>query len=131
MASTPFFFYYFTIFYFYFQSFSRILIFPANASLFASLKDKHLQITKATPVYSEPPSFEAKVGSTLSSLVSSLPSGFSWDSAKITEVYGSDYVIQSGNNTLYVIYTPDDTNNYEVVYGIEITYRVLLPDWIT
>ena len=115
MASTPFFFYYFTIFSFYFQSFSRILIFPANASLFASLKDKHLQITKATPVYSIS-SFEAMVGSTLSDL--KLPDNFSWDTDKIDD--GSNYEIQSGNNTLYVKYTPDDTDHYEVVNGIEI-----------
>ena len=115
MASTPFFFYYFTIFSFYFQSFSIILIFPANASLFASLKDKHLQITKATPVYSIS-SFEAMVGSTLSDL--KLPDNFSWDTDKIDG--GSNYVIDSGNNTLYVKYTPKDTVHYEVVDGIEI-----------
>ena len=76
---------------------------------------KSFEITKATPVYSIS-SFEAKVGSTLSNVA--LPDNFSWDTDKING--GLDYVIQSGSNHLYVIYTPSDTDHYEVVYGIEI-----------
>lgn len=113
MASTPFFFYYFTIFYFYFQSFSRILIFPANASLFASLKDKHLQLT---PPYI--PSLTGLAGEELSTINLSdvCDEGYSleWKDPSTT--------ILSGSNSYIAVYKVinDDAGNYEIL-EIEIT----------
>ncbi len=71
-------------------------------------------IEKANPSYAAPTGLTAIYGQTLADV--ELPTGFAWDSPGA--------VGNAGENTFYVTYTPDDTDNYNVVTGIEVIVAV-------
>lgn len=73
-------------------------------------------IEKGIPIYTIPTGIIATQGSTLKDVV--LPSGFSWEDDINTEVG------EIGLNTFKCTYTPEDTNNYNIVNGIDVTLKV-------
>ena len=73
------------------------------------------EITKATPSYTVPTDLEAEEGQTLGDI--KLPKGFTFEEDKET-------VLTEGKYTTTVTYTPEDTKNYDVVEGIEVTIKV-------
>ena len=75
-------------------------------------------VAKADPTYTVPTGLTATYGNQLSSVT--LPAGFAWES---TGTVGN-----AGNNKFTVSYTPDDTANYNVVSGIEVTVAVAKAD---
>ena len=72
-------------------------------------------VGKADPSYTVP-SLTASFGQTLADVA--LPAGFAWEHPLSTSVGAV------GNQTFTVTYTPDDTENYNVVTGIEVTVVV-------
>lgn len=73
-------------------------------------------INKATPSYTVPTDLTATYGQTLADIT--LPLGFTWEVAATTPV-GS-----VGNNPFTVTYSPVDTDNYNIVTGINVTIMV-------
>ena len=84
----------------------------------ASAESKYVEFTinKATPKYDAPNGLEAIEGQTLADV--KLPKGFAWDKDAATSV-GS-----AGDQEFTVTYTPDDTDNFEVVKEIKVTIKV-------
>lgn len=78
-------------------------------------------IKKATPKYEVPKGLEAIEGQTLADV--KLPQGFTWDKNATTSVGAP------GNQEFTVTYTPDDTDNFEVVKDIKVTIKVHMK-WI-
>ena len=76
---------------------------------------KEFKIEKATPQYTVPAQLSMTYGERLGSI--ELPDGFSWKDE--TEASGN-----VGEKTAYVIYTPEDCNNYHVVNDIPVTITV-------
>ena len=74
-----------------------------------------INVEKAEPKYVVPSDLTVGWGSNLSDVV--LPKGFSWKEA------GS--VGEIGTHTFKVTYTPEDTNNYNSVYDIEVAVKVV------
>lgn len=72
-------------------------------------------ISKAIPEYSVPEGLEAVYGQNLKDI--KLPEGFTWKNPELS-------VGEAGENTLEVIYTPEDTNNYQVIEGIKVNVTV-------
>ena len=72
-------------------------------------------IAKADPEF-EVPAFDAIEGQMLSDL--ELPEGFVWDDAEQS-------VGPAGVNTFTATYTPEDTDNYNIVEGVEIKVNVI------
>ncbi len=77
-------------------------------------------IEKATPDYEIPTDLTATYGDTLADV--ELPEGFTWQDDLTTSV-GS-----TGENTFTVTFTPEDTNNYEIVENIEVMIAVAKAD---
>lgn len=75
------------------------------------------EITKAVPVYDIPQGLMMKQGDALSTV--DLPDGFVW--ADDTQVLD-----ELGEHTLKAVFTPEDTDNYEVV-EVDITAKVVPP----
>ena len=75
------------------------------------------EITKAQPSYTIPTDLEAEEGQTLGDI--ELPEGFTFDEDEDTTK-----VLDDGEYTTTVTYTPEDTKNYDVVEGIEVTIKV-------
>lgn len=73
-------------------------------------------IQKAIPSYELPQGLEATYGDTLAEVA--LPEGFSFQVPLTTSVGNA------GSNQFAVTYTPEDTENYEVVTGINIVLTV-------
>lgn len=73
-------------------------------------------INKANPTYTAPVGLNATYGQTLADVT--LPEGFTWQDADTTSVGNI------GNNTFKAIYTPSDTDNYNIVKDIEVTVTV-------
>ena len=73
------------------------------------------KILKAQPSYTIPTDLEAEEGQILGDI--KLPEGFTFDE-DITKV------LDDGEYTTTVTYTPEDTKNYDVVEGIEVTIKV-------
>ncbi|MCL1900811.1 MAG: hypothetical protein FWG51_00240, partial [Firmicutes bacterium] len=71
-------------------------------------------IEKENPAYTVPSDLTAVYGDNLSSVI--LPEGFTWESEGLV---GSE-----GANIFYATFTPDDTENYNIITGIEITVMV-------
>lgn len=75
-------------------------------------------IAKATPLYEIPKDLTIHYGEPLANI--ELPSGFIWnDNTQIAD--------NIGTNTFKAIYTPNDTNNYNIITDIDITVNVLPP----
>lgn len=72
-------------------------------------------IVKGNPVYSVPTHLTAKYGQTLADVV--LPAGFTWDNQTAS-------VGNIGVNTFKATFTPSDTDNYNIVYDIDINVTV-------
>lgn len=72
-------------------------------------------IGKVLPQYTIPDDLTAKYGQHLSDIT--LPEGFSWEDE--TQSVG-----KVGENTFKAVYTPEDTDNYEVVKDIDINVTV-------
>ncbi|MBQ9510700.1 MAG: hypothetical protein IJR55_03285, partial [Clostridia bacterium] len=73
-------------------------------------------IAKANPTYTVPTiALTATYGDVLSSVT--LPDGWSWAD-------GSQTVGNAGQNTFNIIFTPTDTNNYNIVTGVEVSVTV-------
>ena len=75
------------------------------------------KILKAQPSYTIPTDLEAEEGQTLGDI--ELPEGFTFDEDEDTTK-----VLDDGEYTTTVTYTPKDTKNYNVVEGIEVTIKV-------
>lgn len=89
-----------------------------NKNGFEFIANKDVVVEKATPKYEIPSNLTGKMGQTLSQI--DLPEGFEWvDSTQIlTELGSISYIAK---------YTPDDTQNYEIVENIEIPVEVIKP----
>lgn len=72
-------------------------------------------IEKAVPGYTLPADLNGVCGEKLSDI--ELPKGFSWDD-------DSQELGTSGEHIFTISYTPEDTENYETVTGIEVTVNV-------
>ena len=73
-------------------------------------------IRKAAPDYEKPENLTATYGDVLASV--ELPAGWSWESE------GDTPVGNAGSNTFTAAFTPDDTANYNIVTGVELTVQV-------
>ena len=73
----------------------------------SAVKSITVSIVKAIPEYEVPTGLTAIEGQTLADV--KLPEGFTWEDAETTSVGGV------GTNSFYVIFTPEDTDNYETV----------------
>ncbi len=73
-------------------------------------------IQKATPAHTVPTDLVAQFGDTLSKIT--LPAGFAWQSA------GTTSVGDAGEHSFLAAYTPEDTDNYNVVTDISISVTV-------
>lgn len=73
-------------------------------------------IKKATPIYVLPTKLNAVYGNTLDDV--ELPDGFTWQDKDSTSVGNV------GTNTFKVIYTPEDTANYNIIKDIEVSMNV-------
>ena len=73
------------------------------------------KILKATPSYTIPSNLEANEGETLGDV--KLPEGFAFEES-------TTKVLTEGKYKTTVTYTPEDTKNYNVVEGIEVTIKV-------
>ncbi len=73
------------------------------------------KILKAQPSYTIPTDLEAEEGQILGDI--KLPEGFTFDE-------DTTKVLDDGEYTTTVTYTPEDTKNYDVVEGIEVTIKV-------
>ena len=83
-----------------------------TTSLMAS---KSITVTKAEPSYTVPANQSIKCNETLNNII--LPKGFTFENA--------DRILEIGkDNKVLLTFTPDDTDNYNVVKGIEITVSV-------
>ena len=71
---------------------------------------------KQDPTYDVPTNLTATYGQTLADVT--LPDGFSWEDPLTTSVGNA------GAHTFKVTYTPEDTNNYNTITGIEVTLTV-------
>lgn len=79
------------------------------------------EIIKADPEYTLPKNLTGILGEKLSTVT--LPDGFEWENPNAV-------MNEAGNKTFTVKFIPDDTNNYNVMEGIEITVNVTenIPD---
>ena len=73
------------------------------------------KILKANPSYTIPSNLEANEGQTLGDV--ELPKGFTFEES-------TTKVLTEGEYKTTVTYTPEDTKNYNVVEGIEVTIKV-------
>lgn len=73
-------------------------------------------IRKAAPDYEKPGNLTATYGDVLANV--DLPAGWSWESEAGT------LVGNAGSNTVTATFTPDDTENYNIVTGVELTVQV-------
>lgn len=76
----------------------------------------NVEIEKANPTYKIPTGLTSVQGKTLADV--KLPDGFTWEVPETTSLD------KLGLNKFTVTYTPKDTNNYNVVNGIEVTVTV-------
>ncbi|MFI3327044.1 MAG: GLUG motif-containing protein [Clostridia bacterium] len=79
-----------------------------------------LEIIKANPSYEIPTGLESTYGDTLAGVT--LPSGFAFEDELTTPVG------ETGINTFMVTYTPNDTNSYNVITGIEVSIKVSIQE---
>lgn len=79
------------------------------------MASKSITVTKAEPAYTVPAKLSIKCNETLNNVI--LPKGFTFENADRTLEVGKD-------NKVLLTFTPDDTDNYNVVKGIEITVSV-------
>ena len=77
---------------------------------------------KKDPKYTVPEGLTATYGETLEDVV--LPEGFSWEDPITTSVG------EVGDNTFKVTFTPEDTDNYNTVTGIDVTITVTPADLV-
>ena len=80
-------------------------------------QDVNVIVTKANPNYTVPTGLTALINKTLSTVT--LPSGWSWDNPN--ENVG-DVV---GNKVFKATFTPEDTDNYNLVEHVDITVQVV------
>lgn len=73
-------------------------------------------ISKATPSYTSPADLVATYGQTLEDV--ELPSGWNWEDVAVTPVGNA------GTNDFKATFTPDDTDNYNTVEGVEVSITV-------
>lgn len=73
-------------------------------------------ISKATPSYTSPADLVATYGQTLEDV--ELPSGWNWEDVAVTPVGNA------GTNAFKATFTPDDTDNYNTVEGVEVSITV-------
>ncbi|MFA5341047.1 MAG: putative Ig domain-containing protein, partial [Clostridia bacterium] len=77
-------------------------------------------VNKLDPLYTVPTGLVAEYSDTLSEVA--LPSGFSWQDT------GDTYVGNIGLNQFFVIYTPVDTINYNIIRDIQVQISVTKAD---
>lgn len=82
-------------------------------------KEYKWEIVKADPEYTLPDNLTGKVGDAISTV--KLPDGFEWENPNAV-------MDEAGNKTFTSKFTPEDTNNYNVVEGIKITVNVINPN---
>ena len=79
--------------------------------------DLEWTIAKANPVYVLPSSLTATYGDLLSTVA--LPHGWTWDETDPAATVGA-----IGSQTHAATFTPEDTDNYNIVTGIDVTISV-------
>ena len=91
---------------------------PANTKDYRIIKNIPVVIVvnKANPTYAVPQGLVATYGDTLADV--ELPEGFAFSDAPTTSVGNI------GNNTFNVVFTPADTNNYNIIESIEVSIAV-------
>ena len=72
-------------------------------------------VSKADPAYTVPANLTAIYGDTLENV--NLPEGFAWTDATL-------FVGNAGTNTFTATFTPNDTDNYNVITDIEVPVQV-------
>ena len=77
--------------------------------------DVSVTVNKANPTYTVPTGLTATYGDTLSSVT--LPDGWAWAD-------GTQTVGNAGSNTFKATFTPDDTDNYNVIENIDVNVTV-------
>ena len=77
-----------------------------------------IEVEKAVPEYTVPEKFEITYGTVLSEI--ELPEGFSIENS-------TGLSTNVGTYTLTLTYTPNDTNNYKIVNGIEVLLFINRP----
>ncbi|WP_317336791.1 GLUG motif-containing protein, partial [uncultured Ruminococcus sp.] len=97
-----------------------IVSIPATRYYGEGTKTFTITIIKADPEYTIPTDLTATYGDTLAEV--ELPEGFSWQDEKTTSVG------KAGENKFMVTFTPEDTDNYNVIKDIEITINVAKAD---
>ena len=75
-----------------------------------------LTVNPADPAYTVPAGLTAAYGQTLADIV--LPAGFSWQEAADTSVGNA------GSSTFHMVFTPEDTVNYNTIRDIAVTITV-------
>ena len=95
---------------------------PAYADTYGAVSPSSMEaiinVHKAMPQYTKPTGLTAFVGQTLADVAGQLGKGFAFEDAPDTFVGGED------SNNLTVSYTPDDTENYQIVHEILVTIQV-------
>lgn len=92
---------------------------PADNELYTGSKIYTFKILKADPVIEIPQNLEAERNTELKDIL--LPEGFAWK---------QNEVLTPGHNKYIAVYTPSDTENYNIIDNIEIdvevnNYRIL------
>ncbi|MDR1541527.1 MAG: Ig-like domain repeat protein [Clostridiales bacterium] len=88
---------------------------------YAGQKTQSFDIEKAAPGYTAPDNLRATVGRTLADV--KLPEHFSWEDDTST------LVGDAGKRIFLAAYTPPDSENYNVVSGIEVIVTVIRPHY--
>lgn len=87
---------------------------------YSGLTDKiRYVVSKAIPTYNVPTPLDVPWTGELTLASITLPSGFAWDTPSL--------VPSMGENTFTATYTPADTNAFEIVTGIEVSFTVYIP----
>ena len=96
----------------------KITYTPSDTDSYEVVKDIEVVITvsKATPKYDIPSNIVANYGDTLADI--ELPNGFTFNDELTTSVGNV------GNKTFVVTYTPEDTDNYNVVNNVQVNISV-------
>ena len=95
--------------------------FDTNSGFYNFVLPIMLTVSKTTPTYTVPGDLVAVAGSRLGTIA--LPDGFSW--------MDESEVVPDGESAEFLAkYTPEDTDNYEIVENIPITIKIveLVPD---
>ena len=95
-----------------------LVTYDANNANYASVNNIPVTIAvgKGTPTYTVPTDLSAVYGDTLGSI--DLPTGYSWEEDPSTLVGNAGYATHN------IMFTPSDTNNFEVIRNIPVSIQI-------